>query len=739
MATNPNLTYGKVTGFYSRVFVDGTDAGAEPETVSHEGMTVLFTPSRKVVVNPTAKATIQIDPFPATTDENGFICTLAGDAGIGLPASIDPLINESGWTWNVTLQGGTGNYPYESYDFTLAPGQDLDLADVVKVPSNVGTSLLQWAAAVAATSASVEEARALIEAMPAVPTEPDDIGAEPAGLSPATKTGLTATFVARWAPLTAYALGAKVVSPSGVTVTAKVAFTSGTAYIAANWDLPADLAAKIDKTEALSTFVPRWKANTAYALGDKVISPGGETVNALAGFTSGTTFDASKWAVSTEYARNAGWAIATDPQWGIKGDGITDDSTAINAMLQAVYAGKGGNTYTGGVAYFPARTYIGCGIELRSRVVMRGAGKRATTFKAPAGSTLPVFTLRPGPVQASFVEDLEVLGVGNAGQHGIRLTSAASTNSTSGGWWESGMRHVRVSGFAGHQIWLDGGDSSSANLLPHQFLHLEHVEAFSIGGLRALNVTGQVGQVTYNTCQFEGDGVVATETTDGASVYIGASGYSHVFTNTTFQENLYGVIVDGASPVVLNGCYWENVGRSVLATGGARLVTVGTPSFSFAAHVSDGTGYLFKAEAASFLKWDSVKAGGTVDRIQSSDTTSNIVAGTYFGPTAPGSGSVGVTKNIAESGGTITLGTAATTILVNASANIINNIAGTVRLPGESVYLKAHGGSITLGLGGNISIGKLTGTLVVPPDAWVHLVRTDSGSLGWAVVGMSPA
>lgn len=63
---------------------------------------------------------------------------------------------------------------------------------------------------------------------------------------------LSATFVPRWAPTTDYALGAKVVSPSGVTVTAKAAFTSGAAYSAANWNLPAELVAKASVADVVT-------------------------------------------------------------------------------------------------------------------------------------------------------------------------------------------------------------------------------------------------------------------------------------------------------------------------------------------------------------------------------------------------------------------------------------------------------------------------------------------------------
>lgn len=57
---------------------------------------------------------------------------------------------------------------------------------------------------------------------------------------------LFATFIARWAPLTAYALGTKVVSPSGVRVNAKAAFTCGAAYSGSDWSLPTDFISFIE-------------------------------------------------------------------------------------------------------------------------------------------------------------------------------------------------------------------------------------------------------------------------------------------------------------------------------------------------------------------------------------------------------------------------------------------------------------------------------------------------------------
>lgn len=55
--------------------------------------------------------------------------------------------------------------------------------------------------------------------------------------------------------------------------------------------LSATYAAKSLETDA----VQKWKPNTAYAAGDRVINPSGEAVLARAAFTSGATYDASKW------------------------------------------------------------------------------------------------------------------------------------------------------------------------------------------------------------------------------------------------------------------------------------------------------------------------------------------------------------------------------------------------------------------------------------------------------------
>jgi len=59
-----------------------------------------------------------------------------------------------------------------------------------------------------------------------------------------------------------------------------------------------------------SDVVPKWKATTAYAAGDKVISPNGDIVSAKVAFTSGASYNAANWNTSATYVTQSS---VTDP------------------------------------------------------------------------------------------------------------------------------------------------------------------------------------------------------------------------------------------------------------------------------------------------------------------------------------------------------------------------------------------------------------------------------------------
>ena len=55
------------------------------------------------------------------------------------------------------------------------------------------------------------------------------------------------------------------------------------------------------QTALTATFVPKWKATTAYLAGDKVLNPSGDVVSAKVNFTSGASYSASNWTGSSTY------------------------------------------------------------------------------------------------------------------------------------------------------------------------------------------------------------------------------------------------------------------------------------------------------------------------------------------------------------------------------------------------------------------------------------------------------
>lgn len=61
--------------------------------------------------------------------------------------------------------------------------------------------------------------------------------------------------------------------------------------------------------------VPKWKATTAYLAGDKVVSPSGDVVSAKVDFTSGASFNAANWNFSTTFLGAAG--TKTDTAAGV--------------------------------------------------------------------------------------------------------------------------------------------------------------------------------------------------------------------------------------------------------------------------------------------------------------------------------------------------------------------------------------------------------------------------------------
>ncbi|MHC8372069.1 M10 family metallopeptidase C-terminal domain-containing protein [Pseudomonas sp. MDT1-85] len=115
--------------------------------------------------------------------------------------------------------------------------------------------------------------------------------------------------------------------------------------------------------------------------------------------------------------------------FGAKGDGITDDTAAIQSAIDAAAAGGGGQVY------MPTGTYIVSGGEepsdgclmLKSNVYLYGDGMGATTVKVADGSDTKI----TGVIRSAYGEETHDFGVSN-------LTIDGNRDSTTGkidGWF----------------------------------------------------------------------------------------------------------------------------------------------------------------------------------------------------------------------------------------------------------------------------------------------------------------
>jgi len=426
--------------------------------------------------------------------------------------------------------------------------------------------------------------------------------------------------------------------------------------------------------------------------------------------------------------------------YGAVGNGVTNDTTSINAAVSAAL------TAGGGVVYFPHGTYIASGLLIRPRVTYRGAD-RNTVIKPPTGdSNTFVFGMPTGPVVQAYIENLRIIANGNSGQRGIWMKGLTADGIAPAGWWWGGMKRVTIENFSGDNFWLQGTGTTGAIGI-HQFLTFEDVVSYPSSATGAsLRISGMVGQVTFVAGEFDGPGQtlgttnttnvwVTREVDDSLANVSTAAPYMILFQGSTFQSNKEGAFVDLARSVNFKGCYFENVDRSIRASG--AVVDVDGCTFANAAKAAnlDGSGY---AVGSTFSSKVTVRGGsitGNVDKHFQGDATNGglIVQGVHG---ASPSVTAGMTPSISINGSNAVVIVGSTkTCNVVGSATPLRTITSS-HAPGEVFHIRATGGAVTLETGGNINLGGLGSPFTIQAGWTISLLRIDLGG-PWIVTGAS--
>lgn len=373
----------------------------------------------------------------------------------------------------------------------------------------------------------------------------------------------------------------------------------------------------------------------------------------------------------------AGTAWFNAQTYGAKGNGTADDTTAIQAAINAVPS-------TGGMVYIPAGTYkLTAALVLKSNVTLLGDGSNATVLNQTSTTANAISGVDLTKVS---LKGLRIQGPGSGSGNGITLTLSVNAANTYLTFEELYVYHFGASGISIQNPVVSSftGVISDSNAS----------HGFDLHGQTFPSAAGT--SCTLQNCFAVGN------------TQAGYRAYNLVYTSFTgcaSDNNGIGYLVDTCQSVSLSGC------------GSESQVNNGTSWPGTAFKVTGGFGIgLYNCWVYSNIQIGVYLTGSTVGAV-----LSGLVDNT------PGGGATNFIKTDAGSHATLISchNTTANSFATN-SVTVLDDTAGALAIGGDtSLYRSAAN---TLRTDSTLLLGT-TGTLQFGAAADTDLYRLGAGSL----------
>lgn len=225
----------------------------------------------------------------------------------------------------------------------------------------------------------------------------------------------------------------------------------------------------------------------------------------------------------------------------------------------------------GSVVYIPNGNYRINQLTLKNGISIIGESIEKTFIQSTDNHIVDyMFKIEVGHVFLSL-SNFSVYGR-NETNAGCFLFEAQpiSTEPFHGGLWNSSFKNIKITGFKGHGIYLKGGVNG---LIPNQFNTFENVRINKASDFsNSLKMTGQNGQHTFLNCTFDGFNTNNSNIfPKGHNVNISQDKNATTailsFINCSFQEGDYGIYINYAENINIDGCWFENLGVAITIIG----------------------------------------------------------------------------------------------------------------------------------------------------------------------------